>query len=355
MAGASVEVQTREGGTRQVEVCDSARWPAPGLAWEAWAESLGGYPSGGLERAAAQHEQELRRAGWRFVSEEWTPPPRRRHAVDAVAGRVRALVVQLDMRRPPAHTVGEACGALAGCIQALAGLLFYPTAEEALRELSDPRLVAKMLRQRRQHEPLRARFGSVGAVLVGGRAPVLLGAGSSGYEVAQSRGRTRARWNEVFCQPSHGGSAGVRGLPVIEAALDRDLATRRVKLDQDQAVAAALWAGLRTWLVEKAKREERVVVFRRALAMQRGASEIQTTTADWTDRAILARLTRARESLIEQLQVAPARAADLAAATGDTAYLAPLVRIAERDKPERRHRQRRERSAALVTSLERCA
>jgi hypothetical protein len=321
----------------------------PGRDDEPWAASLTDYQGGGLEHAKEAHQQDLLASGWRLrmrgEEEEWTRAVQRR-GVEQVGDDLRKFVTR---------------GAAGWLIEALADLLFYPTAEEAWAVNEAALVELGGGKPREKADPLRARFGSTAAALASAAAPLsarALGAGAQSYAVAESRGRTRARWDEIHCHPTHVGGGGIKGLAAVERAVD---AQRSVA---GAGLTAIELAGLEDWLKEKVKPEERIRRYRRRLAVQRGnrvtwvevlddggsgTTEIASAssslaiisdaaareaTADMTDRAILALLTRARQQLERHLGRTPARAEALAFEMGDASFLAPVVeRRPERERP----------------------
>jgi hypothetical protein len=325
----------------------------PGREDESWAASLIEYPGGGLELATVAHQQELMATGWRLRGETWSRSTQRR-SVEQAGETLRPLVQRLDCRNPPPHTLGPVVGVAVGIAGALVDLLFHPTAAEAwaagevaLRDLGGGK-------NREKEDPLRARFGSAAAALTRAEEPVsqrALGAGAQSYAVAESKGRTRARWDEVHCQASHVGSGSIKGLYAVEAAVD---AQRSIA---GAGIAALELASLRDWLEEKVKPEERIRRYRQRVAVQRGHgvggivsdAGAREATTDVTDRAILSQLTRARATLDRHLAKLPARAEALAAETGDTSFLAPIVQR----RPEREKRKAPPRRP--VEPIESCA
>jgi len=319
-------------------------YPRPGQAWDRWADELGVFPGGGLEADAAAHQQALAAAGWRCVrraagsageaSEEWTAPPRQRRSVEEAGSLVRRAVMAANPRRMPPEAVEELCLWLVGFLEGLGDLLFYPDTEEPWARATTELRVARR-ESRRRGDPLRARFRDLVEVLEAAlfSAPEL-GRGETTYATAQNKGRTRARWNEIFCSPSHVGAGSPRSLGAVERAADARWALKTSRADLVDV------AGLGDWLVEEVTQAERVRRYRRRLASTRGgarADMLETMaaiseggadlmarelTADLSDEAILGRLSAARVRLETHLRRIAPRADEVALATGDRSFLA---------------------------------
>lgn len=351
------------GGTREIDWLDSARYPNPGREWETWADSLGGFPGGGLARAGEEHAQALRAAGWRrspgrAVADDgldergWEPPPRQRRSVEQAAAMVRRAVDRLDPRSPPEHLPRPVALTMVGIVQALGDLLFYATTEEPWAAAT--MALAELTGRQHREDPERPLFrgaGHVLAVAAEGGERRAIGAGSPNYHVAESRGRTRAHWHEVECRPSHVTAGHVRNLGDVERAIDAQRSAEGARLDPVDR------AGLEDWLRDRARPETRVLFYRRRLAAVRGRgirfgeglfdvtvsdAEAKAATADLSDKDILGRLTRAKGALERYLRRLAPKAEEMALATGDKAFLAPLTPAAkprgesgERGRPTR--------------------
>jgi hypothetical protein len=313
---------------------------------EAWTETLSRFPGGGLARANAEHADHLRAAGWLHRPERsaavddpedhgWIAPARHRRSVEDVGKLVRRAVDRLDPRDPPAHLPRPVALTMVGIVQALGDLLFYPDTDTPWAAAT-VELAGVVGRQRRE-EPLRPRFRGLGEVLSRAAEPASsrrLGAGSQSLQVAESRGRTRAHWHEVECHATHVTAGSVKNLHRIELAIDAQRSLDSARLDPVDR------AGLDDWLRDGASPAVRVLHYRRRLAAVRGYgyrcnndpfdvlisdAEAAEATADLTDKDILARLTRAKGALERHLRRLAPKAEEMALATGDKAFLAPLT------------------------------
>jgi hypothetical protein len=314
--------------------------------WEAWAATLGRFPGGGLARANAAHAEELRAAGWlhrpqRSAADDdpedngWIAPARHRRSVEDVGGMVRRLVDRLDPRSPPEHLPRPVALTMVGIVQALGDLLFYPDTETPWAAAT-VELAALVGRQRRE-DPERPLFRGAGHVLAVASEDGVerrLGAGAQSYQVAESRGRTRAHWHEVECKATHVSGGVVKNLGEVERAIDAQRSTAGAKLDPVDR------AGLDDWLRDGASPVARVLLYRRRLAATRGHgirrgrgafdvaisdAEAKAATADLSDKDILGRLTRAKGILERHLRRLAPKAEEMALLTGDKAFLAPLT------------------------------
>lgn len=334
------------GGSREIDWLDSARYPAPGRAWEDWADGLGFQAIGGLARANAAHTEALQAAGWlhrdiRDASVDdpedhgWIPPARQRRSVEQVAGIVRRAVDRLDPRDPPPHLPRALALTMVGIVQALGDLLFYPATEEPWAAATVD--LAQVVGRQRREDPERPLFRGAGHVLAVASAAVEsrpIGAGSQSFQVAESRGRTRAHWHEVECKATHVSGGHVKNLAEVERAIDAQRSAAGARLDPVDR------AGLDDWLRDRARPETRVLFYRRRLAATRGHgvrwgagpfdvsvsdAEAQAATADLEDKDILGRLTKAKGVLERHLRRLAPKAEEMALLTGDKAFLAPLT------------------------------
>lgn len=320
---------------------------------ERWADRLDRYEATlALERAGDAHRQALVDAGWREVGGDWVRPKARlRQSSEQIAQRVRKAVMALDPRRVPDTMLGDACGALAGCIEALCGLLVYDTTEETMQKLLDPDVVSRGLRGRRVTDPLRPRFRSV-AVLVGAAMapPPMLGV-ASGCEVRADgdKGRMRATWSEMACKQTRASTGQARNMGAVEYHADAQRALAGLDLHEaDIDVHHALWSVLHD-VVSRGKQADKVAAFREALALRRGTAAVADVhapdvyaeaTRDWSDKAIGKRLQRVRQDIDKRLGAAPADAERLAFKYGDKGMLAPRVGMPKpREKPAWRVRE----------------
>jgi hypothetical protein len=270
--------------------------------------------------------------------------------VEQVAALIRDAVDHLDPRDPPPYMPRPVVLLMVGIVQALGDILFYPDIEEpwaaatvALAELSG---------SQRREDPERPLFRGAGHVLAVASETVdahRLGAGSQSFQVAESRGRTRAHWHEVECKATHVAAGGVKNLAQVERAIDAQRSAAGARLDPVDR------AGLDDWLRDHASPAIRVVRYRRRLAATRGHgirwgegpfdvtvsdSEAKAATGDLADKDILGRLTRAKGALERHLRRLAPKAEEMALATGDKAFLAALTPAAkprgERDERGRR-------------------
>ncbi|WP_438028988.1 hypothetical protein [Sorangium sp. So ce233] len=345
MGGIEV-IDRRGGGSREVDPAYSVHYPDTAGRLEAWSDTLGWYPGGSLARANTEYAEKLRATGWLHRPKRnaavddpedhgWEAPPKQKRSVEQAAKIIRRAVDQLDPRDPPPYMPRPVVQIMVGIVQGLGDLLFYADIEEpwaaATLEL------AEIAGRQRREDPERTLFrdaGHVLAVAAEDAARPLLGAGSPNYHVAESRGRTRAHWHEVECKPTHVTAGHVRNLGDVERAIDAQRSAERARLDPVDR------AGLEDWLRDRARPETRVLFYRRRLAATRGHGirfgaglfdvtvsdvEARAATEDLTDKDILNRLTKAKGILERHLRRLAPKADEMALATGDKAFLAPLA------------------------------
>lgn len=77
-----------------------------------------------------------------------------------------------------------------------------------------------------------------------------LGRGSITYHVAESTGRTNARWDEIKCQPTHSGGSAARGVESVDRFLDAQAAIKKAKLSPLEH------AMLEAWLLDPPRNED---------------------------------------------------------------------------------------------------
>lgn len=166
----------------------------------------------------------------------------------------------------------------------------------------------------------KARFSSARAVVRSALArTAVLGLSAASYAVAESRGRTVARWDEVECKASHSGGSRPRAIEAVERELDAVLGVQRAGLDPVDL------EGLRLWMVDppmiagpKGERVDWPAVllrYRRVIAGTTIDADAKRLTAEWTDKALQERLRRAKRRLEERLR-SVSEAAVLAASVG---------------------------------------
>ena len=220
----------------------------------------------------------------------------------------------------------------------------HPMARAALD--GDP--CDRELRRRRAGGP-RSAFGSAVDVLSAASfGAAVLGVGQIDLERlgAESKGRTRARWDEIFCQPTRAGGGTTKGLGAVERHVDAQRGLRGVDLSEAE----------RAGLIEAADRlplEQRLLSFRARVAgwelsVGRTApnyaiDEIRAVTKDLSDDAIRKSLTRARECVEQHLRRLPA-AGQRALAEGRRDLLADETQLLSLIPPKNdRPRKKRER------------
>ena len=347
--------------------------------WEAWTQTLGRFPGGGLARANAEYAEQLRADGWLHRPDRnaavddpedhgWIAPARHRRSVEDVGKLVRRAVDQLDPRSPPEHLPRPVALTMVGVIQALGDLLFYPTTDEPWAAATVE--LAQVVGRQRREDPERRLFrggGLVVAVGAGEGGERRLGAGSPNYHVAESRGRTRAHWHEVECKATHVSGGHVKNLAEVERAIDAQRNAAGARLDPVDR------AGLDDWLRDGVSPSTRVARYRRRLAVTRGHgvrwgrgtfdvavsdTEAAAATVDLSDKDILGRLTRAKGALERHLRRLAPKAEEMALLTGDKAFLAPLTPAAkprgERAEGSRPHRAPRQPVEPIYSNAVRC-
>ena len=123
---------------------------------------------------------------------------RQRRSVEEAGALVRRAVMAANPRRMPPEAVEELCLWQVGFLKGLGDLLFYSDTEETWARATTELRVARR-ESRRRGDPLRARFRDLVEVLEAAlfSAPEL-GRGETTYATAMNKGRTRARWDEIY-------------------------------------------------------------------------------------------------------------------------------------------------------------
>lgn len=218
-------------------------------------------------------------------------------SADEVAGKVRAAgkLAEDVLRRDPV---------LAAAICVHAFVLWGQTP-------SNPQTL--------ERKGAKARFsGAAAALRAATTRTAVLGLSGASYGVAESKGRTVARWGEIDCKPSHSGGSRPRALSAVERELDAVVGVTRASIDPMDL------EGLRIWLVDapqvetpKGTRLDWATVLRRYRCRLAGmatdaSGPLDAATASWTDKALRERLRRAKRHLEGRFRSIPEAAAELA-------------------------------------------
>jgi hypothetical protein len=224
---------------------------------------------------------------------------------------------------------------MVGIVQGLGDLLFFADIEEPWAAAT--MALAELAGRQRREDPEQPLFrGAAHALAVASEEPEAhpIGVGTQSLQVAESRGRTRAHWHEVECKATHVTGGSVKNLSHVERAIDAQRAAEGARLDPVDR------AGLDDWLRDRTSPATRVLRYRRRMAATRGHGirwgegpfdvtvsdvEARAATADLSDKDILSRLTRAKGIFERHLRRLAPKAEEMAVATGDRSFLAPLA------------------------------
>lgn len=208
-------------------------------------------------RAQAGHYQDFRRCEHRNL-ETWSEQEAERLLCDAASlPPVRGLDEIGGWLEDVARQAGKPSGVMGEIVATLGLWWFGVPADELMHRRGAQRIRDALMRQ-------RAPFSGLAAVFAAATGRGDLGIGAPSFAIAESKGRTRARWNEVACKPTHVGTARAKGAVGIERRADAKAAL--VGLDARAIDMEALEARLDP----KATWDEIVSAYRRRLAWQRG-------------------------------------------------------------------------------------